>query len=118
MRERTGFIFILLSVLFQALSGVLSKYASMMADGISAVIILNAFFVLSLLCLFAQAIVWQQALKRYPLSYAYPFLSLVNFTVLILSYVFFNEVITIMNIVGLVVISGGIYVLSADGGVA
>ncbi len=112
MSERPGFLLILSSILLQALSGVFSKYAAMMAGGISVAVILNAFFLLSLVCLAAQAIVWQQALKRFPLSYAYPFLSLVNFAVLLMAYAFFGEPITATNVAGIAVITAGVSVLS------
>lgn len=61
-----------------------------------------------------QAIVWQQALIHYPLSYAYPFVSLVNFVILISSAFLFKEQITTSNILGLIFISLGILVLSRD----
>jgi drug/metabolite transporter (DMT)-like permease len=61
-----------------------------------------------------QAIVWQKALIFYPLSLAYPFRSLVNFTVLISAFIFFNESITALNIIGLIVTSFGIYILVRD----
>lgn len=61
-----------------------------------------------------QALVWQQALKHYPLSLAYPFMSIVNFVILIASAVLFSEGITIENIIGLLLISIGIAVLSRE----
>ena len=79
-------------------------------------VISNTFYMMSLICLFLQAIVWQQVLKHYHLSFAYPFMSLVNFAILVPAFLLFNESITSMNIIGLVVISAGIYVLSRDGG--
>ena len=61
-----------------------------------------------------QAIVWQQALMHYPLSFAYPFMSLVNFVILLSSAILFGEGITITNIIGLVLISIGITMLSRE----
>jgi multidrug transporter EmrE-like cation transporter len=61
-----------------------------------------------------QAIVWQQALIHYPLSYAYPFVSLVNFVILIFSALLFKEQITASNILGLILISSGILELSRN----
>jgi multidrug transporter EmrE-like cation transporter len=113
MRYGFSFIFILLSILFQSLGGIFGKYA---ATGIEEVtlfaIITNSFYLLTLACLFLQALVWQQALHRYPLSFAYPFMSLVNFVVLFASALLFHEGITPFNIAGLVLISLGIVLLS------
>lgn len=113
MRYWTSFIFILLSILFQSLSGIFGKYA---ANSIGEVtlftIINNSFYLLSLVCLFFQALVWQQALHRYPLSIAYPFMSLMNFVVLFASALLFQEGITLCNIAGLLLISLGITLLS------
>jgi multidrug transporter EmrE-like cation transporter len=62
-----------------------------------------------------QAVVWQQALIHFPLSFAYPFMSLYNFVILIASVILFNEGITISNIIGLGIISVGIAMFSSSG---
>ena len=59
-----------------------------------------------------QAVVWQQALKHYPLSLAYPVMSLVNFLVLFISAFYFGEQVTVFNIGGLMIISFGVLLLS------
>ena len=118
MKPCFNFIFIALSILFQAASGIFGKYASMTIDRLTIfAVISNIFYLLSLCCMVLQAIVWQQALKHYCLSYAYPFISLVNFIILFSSFYLFNESITIMNVIGLVVISIGICAHSRNGGV-
>jgi len=61
-----------------------------------------------------QAILWQQALKHYPLSFAYPFMSLVNFVILFSAFIFFGETITVNNILGLIIISIGILILAQE----
>ena len=109
------FSFIILSIAFQSLGGIFGKYAALSLDVPSFTgIVTNIFYILSLGCLFLQAIVWQQALRHFPLSYAYPFLGLVNFVVLFSSAILFQEGITSVNIIGLVLISAGIVVLSQE----
>jgi drug/metabolite transporter (DMT)-like permease len=61
-----------------------------------------------------QVIVWQYALKYYPLSFAYPFRSLVSFIVLLSAFVLFHESISLMNIAGLTVITIGVFFLARD----
>ncbi|KKH91764.1 hypothetical protein EO95_13030 [Methanosarcina sp. 1.H.T.1A.1] len=76
------FSLIIFSILLQAGSGICGKYAAMTIQEASPFITLtNIYYLLSLVFLVLQAIVWQQALIHYPLSYAYPFISLVNFVI-------------------------------------
>ncbi|MDE4907324.1 hypothetical protein L0665_01645 [Methanogenium marinum] len=113
----SNYLFIFLAIMFQAMAGILGKYAAMsisVASSFPFSLITNVFYLFSLVCMFFQAIVWQQALKHYPLSLAYPFMSLVNFVVLIASAVLFGEGITVGNIAGLLLISLGIAVLSRE----
>lgn len=110
-------IYILFSIIFQAIAGISGKYAAMslsVASSFPVNLLTNVFYLFSLLCMFFQAIVWQQALKHYPLSLSYPFMSLVNFVVLIASAVLFGEGITVGNVAGLLLISMGIAVLSRE----
>ena len=106
------FSLIIFPVFLQAASGICGKYAAMTVKDASLFItVTNGFYLLSLIFLILQAIVWQQALIHYPLFYAYPFVSLVNFVILISSAILFNEQITMNNILGLILISLGIWML-------
>jgi len=116
LRQRLYFIFIILSILFQSLSGIFSKYVLLSMGQVTLTAMIgNIYYLLMIICLMLQALVWQQALKHYDISYAYPFMSIVNFVVLILSFFLFNEGITLPNIFGLAIISCGVYVLFAGG---
>jgi multidrug transporter EmrE-like cation transporter len=117
MKPYFNFLFIVSAILFQACGGIFGKYAAITVDRLTIfAVISNTFYMLALCCMVLQAIVWQQALKHYKLSFAYPFMSLVNFVILFSAFLLFNESITTANIIGLMVISIGIYVLSRDGG--
>ena len=74
----------------------------------------SPFFFAALGFMILQAILWQQALKHYPLSFAYPFMSLVNFVILFSASIFFGETITVYNILGLIIISIGILILAQE----
>lgn len=115
--EMAFFSLIIFSIFFQAASGICGKYAAMtVKDASPFITVTNGFYLLSLVFLMLQAIVWQQALIHYSLSYAYPFLSLVNFIILIFSGILFHEPITAYNVLGLILISFGILVLSRSSG--
>jgi len=117
MKGALNFSFIILAIFFQSVGGISGKFAAItLSDATLFAIIANGFYIVSLACLFFQAIVWQQALIHYPLSFAYPFMSLVNFVILISSALLFDEGITIANVVGLCLISIGITVLSREMG--
>ena len=113
----TSMGYIILAISFQASAGVFGKYAAIaMSDPSPIMMVTNIFYLLSLVSLLLQALVWQQALMHYPLSFAYPFMSLVNFVILLFSAVLFGEGITITNIAGLCLISIGITMLSRERG--
>jgi len=115
MKNLRYFSFIILAIAFQSLGGIFGKYAALSLAAPSLIgIVTNVFYILSLGCLFLQAIVWQQALRHFPLSVAYPFMGLVNFVVLFSSAILFQEGVTLANIMGLILISVGIAVLSHE----
>jgi multidrug transporter EmrE-like cation transporter len=117
MKTVSNFIFIVFSIIFQTIAAITIKYAAVNGSPAdSAIPFLNPFYIISLFFLFLQAIVWQQALIRYPLSFAYPFMSLVNFLILFSSALLFNEGITVANIIGLILISMGIALLTRRSG--
>jgi multidrug transporter EmrE-like cation transporter len=115
MKTPLYYSYIILAVVFQSLSGIFGKYAALSLSSFSPIgILTNSFYLLSLVCLFLQAVVWQQALRHFPLSFAYAFMGLVNFVVLFFSAILFQEGVTPANIIGLVLISAGIAVLSHE----
>jgi multidrug transporter EmrE-like cation transporter len=113
MKLSRYFVFICLSIIFQASAGTFSKLAAQTSASISISLVLsNNYFHIALVFLLLQAVVWQQALKHYRLSFAYPMMSLVNFLILFISAFYFEEQVTSLNIVGLAIISFGVLLLS------
>lgn len=115
MKKHFNLVFIILSILFQSLSGILGKYAALSINITNPISLLsNVFYLLSLGCMVFQALVWQQALKHYDLSLAYPFQSLTMVVILIFSYVLFHESISAFNILGIYIIFIGIFLLNQE----
>ena len=116
VRPRIHLHLLVLSILIQAVGAVLTKYAAMWTnhDELFGIPFELVFYAIILACMGLQVVVWQYALKYYPLSFAYPFRSLVSFVVLLSAFVLFNESVTIMNIVGLSVITLGVFFLARD----
>jgi len=114
MRSSFNFLFIIFSILSQACGGICGKYASMTINNSPIAIVLSPFCIAAIGFMVLQAMFWQQALKHYPLSFAYPFISLVNFVVLFSAFFLFGETITVYNILGLIIISIGIFILAQE----
>jgi multidrug transporter EmrE-like cation transporter len=111
------FSFILLTIFFRVIGAISSKYAAITLYDVTLLsIITNFFYIFTIACLCLSAIVWQQVLMHYPLSYAYPFISTVNFIVLIASVILFHEGITLMNVLGMAIISVGITMITWKNG--
>ena len=111
MKNFRYFSFIILAIIFQSMSGIFGKCAALSVAPSIIAIVTNMFYILSLGCLGLQAIVWQQALRYFPLSVAYPCISITSFVVLFFAAILFNENVTHMNIIGLIIVTMGIYIL-------
>ncbi len=108
--------FLVLSILIQAFGAICTKYAAESSSsatpiGIPSYLII---YVIILGGMGLQVIVWQYALKFYPLSFAYPFRSLVSFIVLVAAVLLFHESVSVLNIGGLTVITVGVFFLARD----
>ena len=116
LRPKIHLHFLILSILIQAFGAICTKYAA--ESGSSQTILgMPLYLVIYILILGGmglQVIVWQYALEYYPLSFAYPFRSLVSFIVLIAAFVLFDESISLMNVTGLAIITLGVFFLARD----
>lgn len=108
--KKAGFFFVLIAVLAQGISIVFGKTAALYGAGISRY--LNLWYIFSILSLGCQAVVWQQALKRLPLTIAYPMMSLLFILIPILSFFIFGEAISNLQIAGTVFIAAGTILIS------
>ena len=104
---------IALSVLFQSISAALGKQAalaSLNTGGWS--LVLNPWYAGMLFALFLQALCWILALKRFPLSVAYPFMSTVFGLNLLWARLIFNEPVSMTQIAGIAVIMAGVAIIA------
>lgn len=103
-------ILIFVAVLSHALSLTFSKLASLSGAGVE--IYLNVWYLAALASHGLRAVVWQQALKRYPLSVAYPLMSAVFFIIPAVSFFVFDEMISAGQIAGAILIASGTVLLN------
>ncbi|WP_397376482.1 EamA family transporter [Paenibacillus sp. MER 180] len=88
-----------------------SKFAAIDYQGNNIFqLIVNKFYLLSIVSLLIQSVFWQLTLRKIDLSVAYPLTAINNLFILILSYAIFNEEITFTNILGVSIIMIGIVV--------
>lgn len=101
-----------LSLSCQVLSAGFVKQAAITMHGFSAkAVVLNPWYLLSMLCLGIQSIVWPIVLRRYPLSYAYFYMSASYVAILLISAFVFYEPVTTGNLVGAALIMIGVNIL-------
>ena len=75
-------------------------------------LILNPWVISSLVAAFLAFLCWIAALTKFELSYAYPFMSMAFVLVLVLSTVFFYEIMTMPKVLGMAFIVAGIIISS------
>ena len=107
------FIFIFLSLIFQSIAIIFGKYASLKIVKFNIYnIITNKYYILSLLFFGLQAITWQLTLRKFPLFFAYLFMSLIYIIILLASYYLFKEQISLFNILGSIIIVFGVIIIT------
>lgn len=99
-------------VMIYTLSGVAAKYASG-TDFLSIKFIL--FYGLEILILGVYAILWQQIIKRIDLSVAYANRSLALLWSMLWAVLFFQESVSIQNIIGVIIVIIGTIIVNSDG---
>lgn len=103
------YVFLHFSILIYTGTSVLSKYASKF-DFLSWQYI--GCFLGMFCCLGIYALLWQQAIKGFEPTVAYSNKSVTTIWVLIFSVLFFNEGITVQNIIGSILIILGVVLVS------
>ncbi|HNW85740.1 MAG TPA: transporter [Candidatus Limiplasma sp.] len=96
-----------------AVVSVLGKYAgvNLAAKAMGATIL---FMGLEFLALAAYAVLWQQTLKRMPLSFAYSNKGVCTLWACLFGIVFFGESLTLGKAVGIVVVLAGVWLVVSD----
>ena len=99
------------AVMIYTLSGVAAKNAALY-EPLSWGFLLC--YGLEILILGVYAIVWQQLIKRFDLSIAYANRSMAILWSMIWAVVFFDEIITIKNIAGVLIVLAGTMLINGD----
>ena len=103
MQVRANNIIILVPLLLMVFGQLMFKLGS--GDGG----FFNIFVVIGYLALLTRSAIWIAVLRRLPLSFAYPVMSLSFVLVLLASNYLFNEALTVPRIIGSVLIIAGVF---------
>ena len=101
---------ITLVVLGQSLAKIGASHIYLNNFSISQVF--NIFIIISFICLLVRGLVWLVLMRMFDLAFIYPFMSVSYILILIVSYLVFNEVITVGKIAGCCLISVGVFCIS------
>ena len=105
-------LLIFIVILLKSLATIFAKKVAICSVGGGLdTILLNGWFLAEIIALILQAVVWSYALKRVPLSKAYPCMSLVFVLNLFAAWYIFNESVKINHVAGIIVIILGVIIL-------
>lgn len=104
------------SVLLQSVAASFSKQAGLTSRGCEVMFIVwNPWYAAQIIALALQAVCWIMALRRFPLSFAYPFMSLIFPINIACSWLFFREEVRFLHAAGIVFIVCGVWIIARDG---
>jgi len=117
-----GYVYILLTVLLTAYGQVVLKWRMNTLGELPAPLaekfwflfktIFDPFVFSSFFAAFLASLTWMAALSKFALSFAYPFMSLAFLVVLVCSYFFLHESITLPKVIGMALIVAGLIIAS------
>ena len=106
---------IILFIFLRTLNQILFKHIALGPSGRSySALLFDPLFYIAGFVFLSQAATWLAVLRRMSLSYAYPFTSVTVITLLISARFFFNENITLGNILGAIVIMVGVSLMAVN----
>ena len=74
--------------------------------------VLNPWIFSGFLAAFLASLAWMAAMTRFPLNYAYPFMSLAFVIVMILGVLFLGELLNLRKVVGTLLVVAGLVVIA------
>ncbi len=106
---------IILMLIVKSSASIFAKQAALTSVGLGLVgMVINIWLVFEFAALGLEAITWLFILRRYTLSFAYPFMSLVFGINLFTAWLIFDETIYLKHILGMMVIIIGVLVMTTS----
>ncbi len=106
-----------LAVLLRSAVAICAKQAALtsIGGGIRGMVI-NPWLITEVLILGLQAVTWAAVLRRFPLTFAYPFLGLVFAVNLVAARFLFGEIVNLQHLAGVGIIILGVFLMSTETG--
>lgn len=111
MRSLKNIILLQAVIVIYTISGVMSKEASKSQGNLTRFLF---FFGMEFVILAVYAVLWQQIIKRFELSVAYANRSMAVVWSMVWAVVFFHDTITIQNIVGVLLVVVGTFIVNTE----
>ena len=111
MRSLKNIILLQAVIVIYTISGVMSKQASASGGDLPRFLF---FFGMEFVLLGVYALLWQQMIKRFELSVAYANRSMAVVWSMVWAVVFFHDTITIQNIVGVLLVVVGTFIVNTE----
>ena len=118
-----GYIYIALTIFFTVYGQIIIKWQVNLAGSFPTdtsekfwfliKLLLNPWVISSLICAFLAALSWMVAMTKFQLGYAYQFMSITYIAIPILSFIFFQETITLPKMLGMSLIVAGLLVIGS-----
>lgn len=122
MRNKyTGLLLVLASVVLVDVGQLFLKYGMNQVGSLDfsggfiapfVLIFSHPFVLIGVVLFVSSSLGWLLALSKIPLSYGYPIVSLGYVFVSVLSWIFFDETLSFLRVLGLMIIVGGVFFLS------
>ena len=100
-------LLIVFTIFLQSFSFLCIKYSTLQHD-----FLMFVFMGFALLFILMRAVIWQSVIQRLPLSVVYPFTSLVQILILVYAIFLFEEIVTINNVLGVMLMIVGVFLIS------
>jgi len=108
-----GYGWVVLSLILRSGASACAKQAGLVSAGKAPfAMIANPWYAAEIAFLVVQAVCWVMALRRLPLSVAYPFMSLVLGVNLVLAWRLFGEPVSLLQVAGVLLCMSGVALIA------
>ena len=110
-----GLFFLILTISLRSVSSVIFKIGALEIKDYNIYSVLtNIFFLTAFFLFFIRAIGWQLVLKKYELSFAYPFTGIHYIFLFLIGFFYFNEEVTLNKFLAILLILIGTTIIATS----
>ena len=114
-KSNNFFLSILTPIILSAITPFFFKMGAISINKFSVnSVFFNMFYWIAMFLFILRTYTWIKVLEQFKLSYVYPFTSIQYIIILITGYLFFDEKLTLNNIIGTTFIIIGVFIISVE----